>query len=188
MSVERNSDISLVRTLKTSAQYVSIGLYDVDKFLVGALDDRRHARVIEVDGQESDFRKIDFPNKKYESFGSTVSFIPSTRSLIVTDRADEAINVYDVSSGRQTVFKDKRLQRPRKACAGPGKSVFVTSSTAGTIVHMTFFMGTMTILGCFDVGMQVPWAMSVSKDGRHLVVADRVADKKTTMKKFRIDS
>jgi len=181
MSVDGNSAITLMKTLQTSTEVWSICPYDVNRFIVGTVDDRRHARVIGLNGQESDIQLLTFPDKTHGA-GNRCTYLPSDGVLAVTDYWEHTVQLYQIGPGTSRTVKDDRIQRPAGICGAQGR-VFVASSGTGTVVEMTV-QG--EIVKCHEVGMKLPHAISVTQDGGHMVVADSVFGDKT-IKVFKME-
>ena len=183
MSVDGKSSITLMKTLQTSTEVYSICPYDVNIFIVGTVGDRRHARMIGLNGQESDIPSLTFPDKTYDSEHCHCSYLPSDGVLAVTYRDEHTVQLYQVGPGTSRTVKDDRIQRPAGICGAQGR-VFVASINTRTVVEMTV-QG--EIVQCHEVGMRWPRTISVSQDRGHMVVANWVAGKDTIIKLFKMD-
>jgi len=180
MSVDKKSSITLMKTLQTSTEVWSICPYDVNRFIVGTLGDRRHARIIGLNGQESDIASLTFPDKTYGAGASRCTYLPSDGVLAVTDYDKHTVQLYQIGPGTSRTVKDDRIERPEGICGAQGR-VFVASRGTNTVVEMTV-QG--EIVKCHDVGIR-PHTISVSQDGGHMVVADSESD--TTIKLFKME-
>jgi len=169
MSVDGKSSITLMKTLQTSTKVYSICPYDVNRFIVGTVGDRRHARVIGLNGQESDIQSLTFPDKTYRAGYCYCTYLPSDGVLAVTDCSKNTVQLYQIGTGTSKTVKDDRIQYPAGICGAQGR-LFVTSWGTHTVVEMTV-QG--EIVKCHDVGMK-PITISVSQDGGHMVVGDNV--------------
>ena len=183
MSVDGKSSITLMKTLQTSTEVYSICPYDVNRFIVGTVGDRRHARVIGLNGQESDIHSLTFPDKTYDAGYCHCTYLPSDGVLAVTDVLEHTVQLYQVGPGTSRTVKDDRIQRPEGICGTQGR-VFVASRGTNTVVEMTV-QG--EILKCHEVGMERPGTISVSQDGGHMVVGNCVGGEDTTIKLFKMD-
>jgi len=182
MSVDGKSSITLMKTLQTSTEVYSICPYDVNRFIVGTVGDRRHARIIGLNGQESDIHSLTFPDKTYDAGYSHCTYLPSDGVLAVTDYLENTVQLYQIGTGTSRTVKDDRIQRPAGICGAQGR-VFVASSNTNTVVEMTV-QG--EIVKCHDVGMERPYIISVSQDAGHMVVADFVMGG-STIKLFKVE-
>jgi len=183
MSVDGKSSITLMKTLQTSTEVRSICPYDVNRFIVGTVGDRRHARVIGLNGQESDIHSLTFPDKTYDAGASRCTYIPSDGVLAVTDYREHTVQLYQIGPGTSRTVKDDRIQNPVGICGARGR-VYVASRGTDRVVEMTV-QG--EIVKCHDDGMVWPSNISVTQDGGHMVVANNVFGKDTIIKLFKID-
>jgi len=167
MSVNGKSSITLMKTLQTSTEVYSICPYDVNRFIVGTEGDQRHARMIGLNGQESDIPSLTFPDKTYDAGYCHCTYLPSDGVLAVTYYDDHTVQLYQIGPGTSRTVKDGRIQRPAGICGAQGR-VFVACLGTGTVVEMTV-QG--EIVKCHDVGMVWPYTISVTQDGGHMVVA-----------------
>jgi len=182
MSVNKNSSITLMKTLQTSTEVYSICPYDANRFIVGTVGDRRHARVIGLNGQESDIHSLTFPDKTYGAGYCHCTYLPSDGVLAVTYYDEHTVQLYQIGTGTRRTVKDYRIQRPVGICGAQGR-VFVAGLGTNTVVEMTV-QG--EIVKCHDVGMEESCTISVSQDGGHMIVANAVLGD-STIKFFKIE-
>jgi len=170
MSVDGKSFITLMRTLQTSTEVYSICPYDVDRFIVGTVGDRRHARMIGLYGQEEDIASLTFPDKTYSAGDCRCTYLPSDGVLAVTDYREHTVQLYQIGQGTIRTVNDDIIKYPSAICGSKGR-VFVACHDTNTVFEMTV-QG--EIVKCHDVGMERLRTISVSKDGGHMVVANSV--------------
>jgi len=181
MSVDGNSSITLMKTLQTSTEVYSICPKNVNRFIVGTVGNRRHARMIGLNGQESDIQSLTFPDKTYGAGASRCTYLPSDGVLAVTDYYEHTVQLYQIGPGTSRTVKDDRIQCPAGICGAQGR-VFVASMGTGTVVEMTV-QG--EIVKRHDVGIR-PYTISVSQDRGHMVVANSVLGG-STIKVFKME-
>jgi len=181
MSVDGNSSITLMKTLQTSTEVYSICPYDVNRFIVGTVGDRRHARIIGLNGQESDIQALTFPDKTYGAGYCHCTYLPSDGVLAVTDWNEHTVQLYQIGPGTSRTVKDDRIHLPAGVCGTQGR-VFVASRGTDRVVEMTV-QG--EIVKCHDVGIK-PYTISVTQDGGHMVVANYV-NGDSTIKLFKME-
>jgi len=181
MSVDGNSSITLMKTLQTSTEVYSVCRYDVNRFIVGIVDDRRHARMIGLNGQESDIQSLTFPDKTYGAY-YRCTYLPSDGVLAVTYRDEHTVQLYQIGPGTSRTVKDDRIQGPAGICGAQGR-VFVVSTGTDTVVEMTVHG---EVVKCHDVGMKWPRSISVTQDGGHMVVTNKMA-RDSTIKLFKME-
>jgi hypothetical protein len=63
----------LDRTCKVKTKYDSICLKDDGQLVVGTIDDKMHARIVSLTGNENDF-SVSFPDKKYTMYRSAFTY------------------------------------------------------------------------------------------------------------------
>jgi len=182
MSVDGKSSITLMKTLQTSTEVYSICPYDVNRFIVGTVDDRRHARVIGLNGQEWDIHSLTFPDKTYGAGYCHCTYLSSDGVLAVTYFNEHTVQLYQIGPGTSRTVKDDRIQYPAGICGAQGR-VFVASESTGAVVEMTV-QG--EIVKCHEVGIK-PYIISVTQDGRHMVVADWVFGEDKTITLFQME-
>jgi len=180
MSVDGKSSITPLKTLKTSTEVYSICPYDANRFIVGTEGNRRHARVIGLNGQESDIHSLTFPEKTYYASLCRYTYLPSEGVLAVTYYYEHTVQLYQIGTGTSRTVKDDRIQLPAGICGAQGR-VFVASNDTHTVVEMTV-QG--EIVKCHDVGMMWQRTISVTQDGGHVVVANNID---TTIKLFKME-
>ncbi|XP_052784682.1 uncharacterized protein LOC128220360 [Mya arenaria] len=115
LTVDSDNTISLVKTLKTSTYSFSICPLDDQTFVVSTYDDPRPARMIDVDGKESDFDNVKLPGKTYKRDESVCTYIPSRDSLVLTDRYANTVYMYNTVTGKSSELKDGRIYENREA-------------------------------------------------------------------------
>jgi len=182
MSVDGKSSITLMKTLQTSTEVYSICPYDVNRFIVGTGGDRRHARIIGLNGQESDIHSLTFPDKMYGADDCHCTYLPSDGVLAVTYFREHTVRLYQIGTGTSRTVKDVRIQNPEGICGAQGR-VFVACRGTNTVVEMTV-QG--EIVKCHDVGMVWPITISVTQDYGHMVVAEYVWGD-TSIKLFKME-
>ena len=180
MSVDGKSSITLMKTLQTSTEVYSICPYDVNRFIVGTVGDRRHARMIGLNGQESDIHSLTFPDKTYDAGDCHCTYLPSDGVVAVTDNWENTVQLYQIGPGTSRTVEDDRIQHIAGICGAQGR-VFVASRDTRTVVEMTV-QG--EIVKCHDVGMMWQRTISVTQDGGHVVVANNID---TTIKLFKME-
>ncbi|KAH3804124.1 hypothetical protein DPMN_132406 [Dreissena polymorpha] len=172
LSVSTDNTIRLTREITTSSQFDSICCMSPSNMVVSTYDDPRPARMISVDGVESDFDHfLTFPIKTYKGNASFCTYVQSKNTLILTDRFAHTVYMHDTMKGTSRAVTNENIQEPRGACVGPGDTVLVCSMHKYSIVHMT---NDGNILGTYPVDMKNPNTICVSKDGTRLVVSNSV--------------
>ncbi|KAH3804932.1 uncharacterized protein LOC127834847 [Dreissena polymorpha] len=172
LSVSTDNTITLTREIKTTSKFFSICCMSPSNMVVSAFDNPRPARMISVDGVESDFDHfLTFPLKTYKLDESTCTYVQSKNTLVLTDQLAHTVYMYDTVNGTSRAVTDENIQEPRGACVGPGDTVLVFSKNNHSIVHLTIDG---KILGTYPVDMEYPVSICVSKDGTRLAVTNSV--------------
>ncbi|XP_052819271.1 uncharacterized protein LOC128245095 [Mya arenaria] len=169
LTVDSDNMISLMKTLTISTYSFAICPLNDRTFVVSTYDDPRPARMIDVDGNESDFENVKFPGKTYKRDESVCTYIPSRHILVITDRDAHTVYMYHAVSGKRTDVKDKRIREPKGACVGPDQSVFTCSQNTNSVIQIS---PDGEILTSCDVDMKFPFAVAVSRDGSRMAVTN----------------
>ncbi|XP_052785136.1 uncharacterized protein LOC128220685 [Mya arenaria] len=169
LTVGSDNMIKLMKTLTTSSYCDSICLQNDRTFVVGTIDDPRPARMIDVDGKESDFDNVKFPGKTYKPGESKCTHIPSRDTRVLSDRHAHTIYIYKTVTGKSVEVKDGRIHEPRGACAGPDESVFVCSGNTNSVIQIS---PDGDILASCDVDMELPYVVAVSRDDSGMAVTN----------------
>ncbi|XP_052784623.1 uncharacterized protein LOC128220310 [Mya arenaria] len=167
LTVGTDNSITLMKTLNTSTNCCSICPLDGRTFVVSTYIDLRPARVIDVDGKESDFDNMKFPGKMYKHGKCT--YIRSRDVLVLTDKHAHTVYMYNTATGKISEVNDGRIRKPRDTCAGPDESVFVCSGNTNSVVQIA---PDGDILASCDIDMGYPYAVAVSRDGSKLAVTN----------------
>jgi len=182
LTVASDSTLTVVKTVSTSFFCRSISLLDTDTFLVSTWDHPKLVRTITIHGTEGELSNASFPNKTYGLFESTCTYIPSTKTMVLTDFRDNAVYMCSTETSEYRKVTDDRIRCPRGVCGGPGGTAIVCCSASDTIVQLSPQGGVMMEQ---SVGMGRPWAVSVSRDGSHMVVSND-HDNNEKIKLFRL--
>ncbi|WAR28230.1 hypothetical protein MAR_013934 [Mya arenaria] len=165
LTVDSDNTITLMKTLNTSNYCDSICLLNDRTFVVSTWDDPRPARMIDVDGKESDFDNVKFPGKTYKRGESKCAYIPSRDTLVLIDRLVHIVYMYNTVSGKNREVK--AIREPKSACVGPAKSVFVCSKNTNSVIQVS---PDGDIQASCGVDMECPYAVAVSRDGSRMAV------------------
>ncbi|XP_052782810.1 uncharacterized protein LOC128219037 [Mya arenaria] len=182
LTVGSDNTFTLMKTLTTSTNCFSISPLNDRTFVVSTYNDPRPARVIDVDGKESDFDNVKFPGKTYKRGESQCTYIQSRGTLVLTDRHAHTVHMYNTVSGKSSEVKGDRIREPRGACLGPDDSVFVCSKDTISIIQISTDGD---ILASCDVDMWYPYAVAVSRDGSKMAVTNSAGGVKQ-LKLFKI--
>ncbi|XP_053404950.1 E3 ubiquitin-protein ligase TRIM71-like [Mercenaria mercenaria] len=160
LRVSKSNDITLIRTCKVKAQNESICLKDERHFAVGTIDDTRPVRIVSMSGEEKHFN-VNFPNKKYSVGTSACNYIRNTEKMILTDRHEHTVYIYDVATNTRVVVKDKQIKEPRGVAVGPSDCILVCSMRTDSIVQIS---QTGQIISSYKLAMKFPFRVCVSRD------------------------
>jgi len=171
MMVSKKSSITLQKTLTTSFGCSNIALLDADTFIVGTINHQHPVRTVTVQGQAGHIRHKLIPDKKYEIYRSSCTYITCTKTVVFSDRDQNTVYMCDITSGEGRVIKSDKIRRPRRVCAGPAGTVFVSSGDNQSIVQLSH-QG--DVMMSNDVGMLYPYAVTFTGDSTRMVVSNGV--------------
>jgi len=172
MSVSSDSTLSLQKTLTTSFSCSSISMLDTDTFVVSTLDHRRSVCTVDVHGNEGDIQQNILFDKQYGLWECACAFVPSTKTIVVSEKNQHTIYMCDITSGKFHVINNDQIRGPRGICPGPAGTVLVCSGDTDSLVHLS---PQGDVLGSISVGMKFTKAVSISKDATRLVLANACA-------------
>ncbi|XP_052219281.1 uncharacterized protein LOC127836642 isoform X1 [Dreissena polymorpha] len=169
LSVSTDNIIRMRRTIHTSSKFSSICCESPSKMIVSTYDDSRPARMLSVDGVESDFDYVELPYETYKVGESACTYVQSKNTLVLTDMLDHAVYMFDTVKGTSKAVTDENIQEPCGACVGPADTVLVICRAKNSIAHLTLEGD---ILGTYPVDMESPWVLCMNKDGKMLAVSN----------------
>ncbi|XP_045202663.2 uncharacterized protein LOC123556125 [Mercenaria mercenaria] len=172
--VSKSNDITLNRTFKVSTKNDSICLKDERHFVVGTYDDTRHVRIVSLSGEEKDF-SINFPNKKYPGATSASTYIRNSDKVVLTDRYEHTVYIFDIKSNTRVVVKDDQIKEPRSVAVGPADCILVCSKETNSIVQIS---QTGQILSSYKLDIEYPCRVCVSKEKSIVAVTNTYAGNK----------
>jgi len=175
LAVDKSSNITLIKTIQTSTDIYSICPYEANRFVVGTCQDPRHACIVDLNGQEADFDSVTFPDVTLWIDDSHCTYDPFAEVMVITHKVEDSVQMYQIGSGTSTTLTDDRISRSLGICWGPHGTLYIASSNTGTVFEATTHG---EVVRSFDVGMKCPRSISVSKDGSHIVVANKVFGEK----------
>ncbi|XP_060597306.1 uncharacterized protein LOC132751186 [Ruditapes philippinarum] len=181
LHVSKCNEISSSRTCKVKTKYDSICLKGDRHFVVGTYDEPRSVRIVSLAGEELDF-SVNLPNKIYPADSSDCTYIKSSDKLVITDRDEDTVFIYDIKTDSRVVIKDDQIQEPRGAAVGLSDTILVCCRTTNTIVQIS---QTGQILSSYKLEMKHPYKVCVSRDKSFLVVINS-CEGNMKMQKFKI--
>ncbi|XP_060585809.1 uncharacterized protein LOC132741614 [Ruditapes philippinarum] len=181
LHVNKSNDIKLDRTIKVTTKYVSICQKDDKHFVGGTIDHSTPVRIISSTGEEKDFN-INFPNKSYPVDTSACTYIRSSDKVVLTDRYEHIVYIYDVKTNTRVVVKDDQINEPRGVAVGPSDTILVCSKGTKSIVQIS---QTGQILSSYNVDMDYPRTICVSRDKSFLAITNSCTGE-IKLQKFKI--
>ncbi|XP_053404870.1 uncharacterized protein LOC128558727 [Mercenaria mercenaria] len=181
LRVSKSNEITLIRTCKVTTQYDSICMKDQRHFVVGTIDDTRPVRIVSLSGEEKDF-SINFPNKKYPIDTSVCTYIRYSDKVVLTDRNEHTVYIYDIKSNTRVVVKDDQIKNPCGVAVGPSDCLLVCSKGTNSIVQIS---QTGRVLSSYKLDMYYPRSVCVSKDKSVLAVSNSAVGQRS-LKTFKI--
>jgi hypothetical protein len=181
LHVSKFNEITARRTCKVKTKYFSICLKDDKQFVVGTYDESKPVRVVTFTGKECDF-DITFPNKIYPVDSSFCTYIRSSDKVVITDRDEHTVYIYDIKTDTKVIVKDDQIQGPCGAAVGPSDTILVCCLKTNSIVQIS---QRGLILLSYKLDMTYPYKVCVSRDKSFLVVTNNWSGK-MKMQKFKI--
>ncbi|XP_060565598.1 uncharacterized protein LOC132724684 [Ruditapes philippinarum] len=181
LRVTKTSDITLDRTIKVTTQYTSICQKDDKHFVGGTINHSTPVRVISSTGEENDFN-INFPSKSYPLDTSNCTYIRSSDKVVLTDRSEHTVHIYDIKTNRRVVVKDEQIKEPLGVAVGPFDTILVCSNRKNSIVQIS---QTGQILSSFKTDMTYPRRICVLRDKSFLAITNSVVSERK-LQKFKI--
>jgi len=167
--VDKDSVITLQKTLTTSFFGGFISLLDTNTFVVSTTTHQRPVRTIDVYGNEGEIQHKLLPDKTYSTtWKSTCVYIQSTKTLVFADQDQHTVYMCNITSGDGHVIKNDKIRLPRGICAGPAGIVFVCSEGTRSVVQLS---PQGDVLASHRVDDGHPLAVSVAEDGTRLVLS-----------------
>ncbi|XP_060585810.1 uncharacterized protein LOC132741615 [Ruditapes philippinarum] len=181
LHVNKSNDITLDRTIKLTTKYDSICQKDIKHFVGGTIDHSTPVRIISSTGEEKDFN-VNFPNKSYPVGTSACTYIRSSDKVVLTDRYEHTVYIYDVKTNTRVVVKDDQIKEPRGVAVGPFDTILVCSDSTNSIVQIS---QTGEILLSYKIDMKFPRTICVSHDKSFLAITNSCIGKRK-LQKFKI--
>jgi len=104
---------------------------------------------------------------------------------VLVDRLAHSVHFYNIDNGTTTTVQNGDIREPMGVCGGGDRgSVFLCSTGNGSVVQLS---ARGELVKVHSVDMVNPRTISVSKDGRTLVVANSVQNEVKTIKLFRVE-
>jgi DNA-binding beta-propeller fold protein YncE len=178
LHVNKSNEITLDRKIKVTTQYDSICQKDDKYFVGGTIDHSTPVRMISSTGKEKDF-SINFPNKSYPIDTSACTNVSSSGKLVLTDRHEHTVYIYDVKTNTRVVVKGDQINQPRGVAVGPSDTILVCSNITNTIVQISL---TGQILSSYKIDMLFPTAICVSRDKSFLAITNACNGKRKLQK------
>ncbi|XP_060594373.1 uncharacterized protein LOC132748754 [Ruditapes philippinarum] len=181
LRVNKSNDITLERTIKVTTKYGSICLKDDEHFVGGTFDHSTPVLIISSKGKEKDFN-INFPNKAYPIEKSACTYIRSSDKVVLTDRDEHTVYIYDVKTNTRVVVKDEQIQEPCGVAVGPSDTILVCCNRTNSIVQVS---QTGQILSSYKLDMIYPYRLCISRDKSLLAITNSCVGK-IKLQKFKI--
>ncbi|XP_060580983.1 uncharacterized protein LOC132737666 [Ruditapes philippinarum] len=181
LKVSDENEITLDKTCKVNTMYYSICLKDKNHFIAGTLKDLRHVRIVSSSGEEKDLN-VTFPNKMFSINASACTFIETCNKIIITERYENTVNIYDIKTKTRVEVKDDQIQRPCGVATGPSDTILVCCGGTHGIVQISL---TGQILSSHKIGMESPWQICVSRSYSFVAITNSLkGDRK--LQKFKV--
>jgi len=184
LTVARDNSITPITTITTSFFCSSICPIDKDTFLVGTVRHSRPVRTVTVQGQEGNVQHGSLPNKSLSLGDSWCTFVQHKKTVVIADSSAHKVHLKSLGeSGWTTTVHHDLIREPQGVCGGGDRgSVFVCAKRA--IVQLS---SRGDVVASHNVGFIRPCTISVSNDGRKLMVANARRNKVNTIKLYRVE-
>jgi DNA-binding beta-propeller fold protein YncE len=171
-----SNEMFALRSCEVTIEFSSVSVMDDESMLVGTIDDTRPVRVISLQGEERHL-DVSFPAKKYPVRHSACTYLRNCDKVVITDRYDHAVFIYDVATNTSIEIRDKKvMMEPRGVAVGPDDTIFVCSSKTNTLIEISH---TGEILASHKVDMLYTCRVCMSKDNSRVAVTNAcVGDKR----------
>ncbi|XP_045201733.2 E3 ubiquitin-protein ligase TRIM9-like [Mercenaria mercenaria] len=170
LRVSKSNNITLIRTCKVKTQYASICLKDEGHFVVGIIDDTRPVRIVSLSGEEKNF-SINFPDEEYPIGTSACTYIRNSDKVVLTDRYEHTVYIYDIKSNTRVVVKDDQIKEPWGVAVGPSDCILVCSNKTNSILKIS---QTGRVLSSYKLDMKLPYRVCVSEDKSLIAVSSNL--------------
>jgi DNA-binding beta-propeller fold protein YncE len=164
-------------------KYYSICLKDDIQFAIGTYDYPRPVRIVSLTEEEHDF-SVNFPNKTYPKGNSFSTYIMNSDKVVITDRYEHTVYIYDIKTNTRVEVKDDQIQEPCRAAVGPSDSILVCSRKTNTIVQIS---QTGQIVTSYKIDIKHPYRVCVSHNKSFFVVTNNCVGNRK-MQKFKIST
>ncbi|KAL4216768.1 hypothetical protein ACF0H5_024491 [Mactra antiquata] len=168
LNVSKTNEITMKRTCKINAKYISISMMDDEKCVVSTYDNDKHLRIVSMTGVEGDFN-VQFPSKRYKPGTNFCTYIRGRNKVVNCDSDEDKIYIYDIESGENVVVKDNLIKSPRGVAVGPYDHLFVCSADTHSLVEMT---PGGRVLSSHQLDIKYPLSVAISKDKKLLAVSN----------------
>ncbi|XP_060556258.1 uncharacterized protein LOC132716931 [Ruditapes philippinarum] len=182
LHVSKCNEITSSRTCNVNTKYYSICLKDDRQFVVGTFDEQRPVRIVSFTGDELDF-SVNFPNKRCPADINASTYIKSSNKVVITDRDEHTVYIYDIKTDTRVVVKDDQIEGPYGAAVGPSDTILVCSGK-NTILQIS---QTGQVLSSYKIDMENSFRVCVSHDKSFLVVTNYCVGNRK-MQKFKIST
>ncbi|XP_060565599.1 uncharacterized protein LOC132724685 [Ruditapes philippinarum] len=178
LRVNKSNDLTSDITIKVTTKYSSIFIKDDKHFVGGTINHSTPVRIISSTGEEKDFN-INFPNKSYPVRTSACTYIRNSDKVVLTDRPEHTICIYDVKTNTRVVVKDDQIKDPCGVSIGPYDTILVCSNGTNSIVQIS---QTGQILSSYKIDMEYPYRACVSRDKSFLAITNSCTDYQAMLK------
>jgi hypothetical protein len=152
----------------------SICKFNDDRFVIGTYRSSIPARILSKSGREFEF-SVDFPEKYWKIDDSRCTYDDDENILVLTDRYENCVYIYDTRINSEIRVKDKRILEPRGVAFGPHGSIFVCSRGTNSIVQLSRYG---EVLGNHLLDMIYPCTICFSKDKKKVAISNSYAEAK----------
>lgn len=161
-------------TVKVKSRVFSLSEIDSENFVSGTFRSETPAKIVSMNG-ETKYFDITFPKAYWSKGDSMCVFDKDTGKLVVTDRFQHRVYIYDTQDNSEVIVDDDRIRGPRGISIGPYQRIFVCSSNTNSIVQLSMFG---EILHTHVLDMEFPGTLCFSKCKSSFAVSNYASTKK----------
>lgn len=161
-------------SIQIKSRALSVSKLDNEQLVIGTFDSKQPVKIACKTGEEKYF-ELKFPAKDWKIDDSRCAYDTETKKLVVTDKLEHKVYIYDAQNNTEVIIDDDRIREPRGVAFGPFQCIFVCSSGIGCIVQLSMFG---EILDTHVLGMEFPGTMCFSKCKSILAISNYASQKK----------
>lgn len=157
-------------TTEVKCRPYSLSLCDSENLVIGTYNSQTPASILTKNGTEKNLG-LNFQEKDWDIDDSRCAFDRNTKKLVVTDRCEHAVYMYDTKNKSKVLIRDDQIQEPCGVTFGPFDCFFVCSAGTSSVVQLSQYG---EVLASLIVQMECPTTLCISKSGTKLALTNCV--------------